>query len=156
MPQNPEAVGAESEVNVAVWRSSEGNSGRNQHADEGSTREQIIPALRQDEGGEKAADICRKPGVSRAFFWMWRKQDAWVGIQELRELRSLREESGRLKPIVADQTLNRQSVAGNHPAAYPVQSLKVLLLDRLRRNEGDAGPAYGFADRSHIVGILLR
>jgi predicted transcriptional regulator len=32
----------------------------------GHTEEQIIAALKQYEGGEKAADICRKLGVSQA------------------------------------------------------------------------------------------
>jgi len=45
--------------------------------------------------------------------------------------------------------------AADHPAAYPVQRLKVLLLDRFRWNEAYAGPAYGFADRFRIVGIVL-
>jgi putative transposase len=37
-----------------------------------------------------------------------KKQYAGRGVQELRELRSLREENGRLKWIVADLTLDRQ------------------------------------------------
>jgi putative transposase len=65
------------------------------------TEEQIISALRQYEGGEKTADICRKLGVSQATFYLWKKQYAGLGVQELRELRSLREENGRLKRIVA-------------------------------------------------------
>jgi len=74
----------------------------------GHTEEQIISALRQYEGGEKTVDICRKLGVSQATFYMWKKQYAGLGIQEMRELRSLREENGRLKRIVADLTLDRQ------------------------------------------------
>jgi putative transposase len=39
---------------------------------------------------------------------MWKKQYAGLGVQELRELRSLRDENSRQKRIVADLTLDRQ------------------------------------------------
>jgi putative transposase len=38
------------------------------------SEEQIISALKQYEGGEKTADICRKLGVSQATFYLWKKQ----------------------------------------------------------------------------------
>ena len=72
------------------------------------TDEQIIAALQQDESGEKTADICRKLAVSQATFYQWKKQYAGLGVQELRELRQLREENGRLKRLVADLSLDRQ------------------------------------------------
>lgn len=72
------------------------------------TEGEIIAALKQYESGDKTADICRKLGISQATFYMWKKQYAGLGVQELRELRSLREENGRLKRIVADLTLDRQ------------------------------------------------
>ena len=34
----------------------------------GHTEEQIIAALKQSEGGEKTADICRKLSISQATF----------------------------------------------------------------------------------------
>ena len=74
----------------------------------GHTEEQIIAALKQYEGGEKTNDICRKLGISQATFYLWKKQYAGLGVQELRELRQLREENGRLKRIVADLSLDRQ------------------------------------------------
>jgi len=74
----------------------------------GHTEEQIVAALKQSEGGEKTADICRKLGVSQATFYAWKKQYAGLGVQELRELRQLREENGRLKRLVADLSLDRQ------------------------------------------------
>jgi putative transposase len=67
-----------------------------------------LAGLAQYEGGEKTTDICRKLGVSQATFYVWKKQYAGLGVQELHELRSLREENGRLKRIVADLTLDRQ------------------------------------------------
>ena len=74
----------------------------------GHTEEQIISALKQFEGGEKSVDICRKLGISQATFYMWKKQYAGLGVQELHELRQLREENGRLKRLVADLALDRQ------------------------------------------------
>lgn len=73
----------------------------------GHTEEQIIGALKQCESGEKVADICRKLGVSQASFYTSKKQYAGMGVQELRELRQLRDENGRLERLVADLSLDR-------------------------------------------------
>jgi putative transposase len=74
----------------------------------GHTEEQIIGALKQYESGDKVAEICRKLGVSQASFYTWKKQYAGMGVQELRELRQLRDENSRLKRLVADLSLDRQ------------------------------------------------
>ena len=66
------------------------------------TEEQIMAVLRQGEAGEKVAEICRKVGISEGTYYAWKKQYAGLGISELRELRQLREENGRLKRLVAD------------------------------------------------------
>ena len=63
----------------------------------GHTEEQMVAVLRQVEGGAKVGDICRKVGISEGTFYSWKKQYAGLGISELRELRLLREENGRLK-----------------------------------------------------------
>ena len=73
----------------------------------GHSEEQIIAALKQYESGDKVADICRKLGVSEATFYTWKKQYTGLGVQELRELRQLREENGRLKRLVADLSLDK-------------------------------------------------
>ena len=70
------------------------------------TEEQIVAVLRQGEAGEKVADICRKVGISEGTYYAWKKQYAGLGINELRELRQLREENGRLKRLVADLSLD--------------------------------------------------
>ena len=77
-------------------------------ARKGHSEEQIIAALQQSEGGEKIADICRKLSISQATFYTWKKQYAGMGVQELRELRQLRDENSRLKRLVADLSLDRQ------------------------------------------------
>jgi putative transposase len=69
--------------------------------------EQILYALRQAEGGEKAVEVCRKMGVREQRFYPWKRKYAGMGISELRERRQLREENRKLKQLVADLTLDK-------------------------------------------------
>ena len=64
-------------------------------------------ALRQAETGTAVAEVIRKMGLSEQTFYRWKKQFAGLGVQELRELRSLRDENRKLKQVVADLTLDR-------------------------------------------------
>src|SRR4051812_5017772 len=75
----------------------------------GHSEEQIVTALQQAEGGDKVADICRKMSISQATYYTWKKQYAGLGVQDLRELRQLRDENGRLKRLVADLLLDRHT-----------------------------------------------
>jgi len=63
--------------------------------------------LRQVEGGQKAAEVCRQHGISQGTLYVWKKRYAGLGLEELRELRQLREENGKLKRLVADLSLDR-------------------------------------------------
>jgi putative transposase len=74
----------------------------------GHSEEEIVAVLQQVEGGTKVGDVCRKAGISEGTFYNWKKQYAGLGISELRELRLLRDENGRLKRLVADLSLDRQ------------------------------------------------
>lgn len=58
----------------------------------------MVCAPRQFENGAKIGDVCREMGVSDVTFHRWRKQYAMLGIPELRRLKPLEEESGRLNP----------------------------------------------------------
>lgn len=53
------------------------------------------------------SEICREHGISDATFYIWKKKYAGLGLSELRELRQLREENGKLKRLVADLSLDR-------------------------------------------------
>jgi len=74
----------------------------------GHTEEQIVGVLRQVEAGARVAEVCRKVGISEATYYLWKRQYSGVGVSELRELRQLREENGRLKRLVADLSMDRQ------------------------------------------------
>jgi len=72
------------------------------------SNEQIAYALRQAENGTSIAEITRKLGISENTFYNWKKKFGGLGTPEIRELRQLREENGKLKQLVADLSLDRK------------------------------------------------
>jgi putative transposase len=74
----------------------------------GHTEEQIVAVLRQVEAGTRVDDVSRKVGISQATYYFWKRKYTGVGVSELRELRQLRDEVGRLKRLVTDLSLGRQ------------------------------------------------
>jgi putative transposase len=71
------------------------------------TNEQIAFALRQAENGATVDEVCRKMGVSEPTFYRWKKQFVGMGVPEIRRLKQLEDENGKLKRLVADLTLDR-------------------------------------------------
>lgn len=68
--------------------------------------EQIIAVLREAESGTSVKDLCRRVGVSTVTFYKWKAKYEGMEISEMRRLRLLEEENGRLKKIVAQQALD--------------------------------------------------
>jgi putative transposase len=73
----------------------------------GHSEEEILRVLREAESGDTVVEICRKHGVSQQTFYLWKKKYSGLGLNELRELRQLREENAKLKRLVADLSLDR-------------------------------------------------
>jgi putative transposase len=73
----------------------------------GHSEEKIVYALRQVDAGKKVTEVCREMEVSPQAFYSWKRRYAGVGLNELRELRQLREENRKLKTLVADLTLDK-------------------------------------------------
>jgi putative transposase len=76
-------------------------------AKRGHSEEAILRVLREAESGETVVEVCRKHGISQQTFYLWKKKYSGLGLSELRELRQLREENGKLKRLVADLSLDR-------------------------------------------------
>jgi putative transposase len=62
---------------------------------------------KQAEEGTPVAEVCRKAGISDATFYGWRKKYAGLMPAEMRRLRVLEEENGKLKKLVADLSLDK-------------------------------------------------
>ena len=71
------------------------------------TEQQIVFALKQQEVGTPVDEICRKMGISDATFYKWKKKYSGLGPSELRRLKQLEEENGKLKRLVADLSLDK-------------------------------------------------
>ncbi len=70
--------------------------------------EQVAFALRQAESGKSVPEVCRKMGISEQTFYRWKKKYVGMGVAEVRRLRILEEENGKLKQLVADLSLDKQ------------------------------------------------
>ena len=76
------------------------------------TEEQIIGVLKEAAAGAKTLDLCRRHGVSEQTFYRWKAKYGGLEVAEVRRLRQLEDENGRLKRLVADLTLDNQALKG--------------------------------------------
>lgn len=70
------------------------------------TEEQIIGVLREQEAGAATAEVCRRHGISTATFYKWKAKFGGMDVSDAKRLRSLEEESSRLKKLLADTMLD--------------------------------------------------
>lgn len=68
---------------------------------------QIACVLKQAEEGTAIGEVCRKAGISEATCYAWRKKYAGLMPSEMRRLRQLEDENGKLKKLVADLSLDK-------------------------------------------------
>ena len=74
------------------------------------TAEQIIRHLREAEvelaKGQTTGVGCRKLGITEQTYYRWRKEYGSLRVDQVRRLKELERENGRLKKLVADQALD--------------------------------------------------
>jgi putative transposase len=70
------------------------------------TEEQIIAVLKEQEAGAKAADLCRKHGISEATFYNWKAKFGGMDVSEAKRLKALEDENAKLKKLLAEQMLD--------------------------------------------------
>ena len=70
------------------------------------TEEQIVGMIREQEGGVKTADVCRRHGISEATFYKYKAKYGGMDISHAKRLKTLEDENARLKKLLADQMLD--------------------------------------------------
>ena len=66
-----------------------------------------MAVLKQAELGMPVADILRRVGISEQTFYRWKKRDADLQSDQVRELKQLQDENLRLKKVVAELSLDK-------------------------------------------------
>ncbi len=69
--------------------------------------EQIVAIVKQAEMGLPVAELIRRVGISEQTFYRWKKQYSNLEVDQVRQLKQLQDENGRLKKLVAELTLDR-------------------------------------------------
>ena len=84
--------------------------------------EQIVKMLREAEGkiaeGRTVEEVCRERGISEATYYKWRKSYGQMKVDQVKRLKDLEKENGRLKKLVADLSLDKailqEALAGKY------------------------------------------
>jgi len=72
------------------------------------SEQQIAFILRQAEEGTTVEEVCRKAGVSQATYYNWKAKYGGLMPSEMKRLKQLEEENGKLKKLVADLALDKE------------------------------------------------
>lgn len=70
------------------------------------TDEQIIQMIKEQEAGERTADVCRRYGISQGTFYKYKSKYGGLEPSDVKRLRQLEDENARLKKLVAEQMLD--------------------------------------------------
>jgi putative transposase len=74
------------------------------------TEEQIIGVLREHEAGAKAADVCRKHGMSEATLYNWKAKFGGMAVSDAKRLKALEDENAKLKKLLAESVLDASAL----------------------------------------------
>lgn len=70
------------------------------------TEEQIVAILKEQEAGQRTADVCRKHGISEGSFYKWKAKYGGLEVSDARRLKALEDENAKLKKLLAETMLD--------------------------------------------------
>ena len=72
------------------------------------SEQQIAFILKQVDEGIGVEEVCRRAGISQQTYYRWRKKYGGLMPSEVRRLKQLEEENGKLKRLLADAMLDKE------------------------------------------------
>ncbi len=76
------------------------------------TEEQIVAIIQEYAAGAKVSELCRKHGMSDASFYKWKAKYGDLRVSDVRRLKDLEAENGKLKKLLAEQMLENAGLKG--------------------------------------------
>ena len=70
--------------------------------------EQIIRILRQADGDQTVAEICREHNIAQGTFYRWKKQYGGMEVADAKRLKALEKENTELKKMLAEAMLDNR------------------------------------------------
>ena len=71
---------------------------------------QVVGILKEGEAGRPVGEICREHGISNGTYYAWKSKYGGMEASELKRMRELEEENGRLKKMYADLALENMAI----------------------------------------------
>lgn len=72
--------------------------------------QQIIKILKEADAGMKVQDICRQHGISDATYYKWKSKYGGMEASDIKRMREIEAENGKLKRMFADLALENQAL----------------------------------------------
>ena len=74
------------------------------------TETQIVGLLQEADAGRPVNEIWRKHGISSATYYKWKAKYGGLTVSDVRRLKELEHEHGRLKRLYADLSLENAAL----------------------------------------------
>jgi len=104
----------------------------------------MIAALKQVEAGRAVEDVAREVGVSKHTIYAWKAKYGGMDVSQAQEAKQLRDENTRLRKLVADLCLDKESAAVGDPKKRVELVARKAAVEQVREEYAfrGAGPAF--------------
>ncbi len=76
------------------------------------SEEQIVGIIQEYVAGAKVSELCRRHGMSDATFYKWKAKYGGMQVSDVRRLKDLEAENGKLKKLLAETMLDNAALKG--------------------------------------------
>ncbi len=76
------------------------------------SEEQIVGIIQEYAAGAKVSELCRRHGMSDATFYKWKAKYGGLQVNEVKRLKGLEAENGKLKKLLAETMLDNAALKG--------------------------------------------
>ncbi len=74
--------------------------------------EQIVGIIQEYAAGARVSELCRRHGMSDATFYKWKAKYGGMQVNEVKRLKDLEAENGKLKKLLAETMLDNAALKG--------------------------------------------